>query len=96
MSTFRLTPDAKRSLIQIASYTKDNWGKKQRNTYLKRLDDCLHTLANDPKLGTQRLEIHPTLRSYTVAKHVVFYIVKPTMIVIVNILHERMDFEQHF
>jgi len=35
------------------------------------------------------------LQSYGVAKHVVFYIQKPQFIVIVNILHERMDYIQH-
>jgi toxin ParE1/3/4 len=95
MSAFKLTPDAKASLSSIAIYTEKTWGKQKRNAYIKQLDDSFHTLARNPKLGKERPEIHPKLLSYGVAKHVVFYIKKPQFIVIVNILHKRMDYIQH-
>jgi toxin ParE1/3/4 len=95
MSAFKLTPDTKASLSSIATYTEKTWGKKQRNAYIKHLDDSFHTLAINPNLGKERPEIHPKLQSYGVAKHVVFYIKKPQFIVIVNILHQHMDYIQH-
>ena len=91
MSQFKLTPDAKASLMQIAQYTERTWGKKQRNTYLKILDDAFHTLAETPSLGKIRPEIYHAIRSLHVGKHVVFYIPKENHIVIVHILHERME-----
>jgi len=95
MNAFKLTPDAKASLSNIATYTQKTWGKKQRNAYIKQLDDSFHTLARNPRMGKERPEIHPKLLSYDVEKHAVFYIKKPQFIVIVNILHQRMDYIQH-
>ena len=91
MRGFKLTPDAKASLMQIAQYTERTWGKKQRNTYLKMLDDAFHTLAETPSLGKIRPEIYHAIRSLHVGKHVVFYMLKENDIVIVHILHERME-----
>jgi len=91
MSCFKLTPDAKASLMQIARYTQQKWGKTQRNAYLKTIDASFHTLNASPKLGKRRLEIHPSLRSYPVGKHIVFYVIAEEYIVIVDVLHERME-----
>ncbi len=91
MGVFQLTPDAKASVMQIARYTQKTWGIRQRNSYLKLIDDCFQVLAEAPMQGKARPEIHHILRSYPVGKHIVFYIIKQDYIVIVNVLHERMD-----
>ena len=96
MGAFQLTPDARASMMQIADYTQKTWGIRQRNSYLKSIDDCFHTLAEAPMRGKFRPEVHHALRSYPVGKHIVFYIIKPDFIVIVNVLHERMDPEKCF
>ena len=93
MNSFKLTAEAKTNLTNIARYTEQAWGKKQRNAYLKQLDDCFHLLAKHPTQGKERPEINPSLRSFAVSKHVVFYSIKPNIVIIVNILHERMDLE---
>ena len=95
MSYFQLTPDAKASLMQIAIYTQTRWGEKQRHIYMKMLDDCFHLLSKTPMRGMVRPDIFHTLRSYPAAKHIVFYIIKSDHIVIVNVLHERMDPAKH-
>ena len=95
MSSFRLTPDAKSSLMQIAHYTQQKWGKNQRNLYLKMIDDCFHALCESPKLGRIRPEIHHALRSHPLGRHVIFYIIKQGDIVIVHVLHEKMDPSQY-
>lgn len=95
MSTFLLTPDAKAGLISIALYTQQKWGTKQRHSYLKMIDDCFQALAISPMQGKARPEIHHTLRSHPAGKHIVFYIIKQDHIVIVNVLHERMDPARH-
>jgi len=95
MSGFKLTPDAKASLMQIARYTEQQWGKKQRNGYLKVIDDCFHTLSETPNLGRIRPEIHHALRSHPAGKHIVFYIIHQDYISIVQVLHERMEPARH-
>ncbi len=95
MNEFRLTPDAKASLMQIAHYTQKIWGIKQRNTYLKMIDGCFQTLCQSPKLGKIRPEIYHALRSHPAGKHVVFYLIRQDYLMIVNVLHERMDPDKH-
>jgi len=95
MRSLRLTPDAKSSLMQIARYTQQRWGKNQRNHYLKMIDDCFYALCDSPKLGHIRPEIHHALRSHQAGKHVIFYIIKQDDIVIVNVLHEKMEPNKH-
>jgi len=95
MSHFKLTPDAKASLMQIARYTEQQWGKKQRNDYLKVIDDCFHSLSKNPQLGRIRPEIYHALRSHPAGKHIVFYIVRHDPIAIVQVLHERMEPARH-
>jgi toxin ParE1/3/4 len=95
MSKLHLTPNAKSDLVDIALYTQNKWGKKQRYIYLKIIDDKLHDLSIYPTKGKIRPEIHYNLRSYQVKKHIIYYLVKSDKIVIVNILHERMDSNKH-
>jgi len=91
MGGFQLTPDAKASMMQIARYTQRTWGVKQRNSYMRLIDDCFHALVASPRQGKLRPEIHHAMRSHPVGKHVVFYMIQTNDIVIVNVLHERMD-----
>lgn len=95
MPTFRLTPDAKASLIQIALYSQQTWGEKQRRIYIKQMDDCFHKLAASPMLGKARPEIYHALRSFPVGRHIVYYMKRDDHIIIVNVLHDRMDPVQH-
>jgi toxin ParE1/3/4 len=97
MAEFRLTRQAHASLMQIGLYTQQRWGRQQRVNYLKMIDGCFQQLADNPLQGKARPEVHDQLRSYSVGKHVVFYQIKAEgLVVIVNVLHERMDPCQHF
>jgi toxin ParE1/3/4 len=95
MPAFRLTPDAKASLMQIALYTQQTWGEKQRRVYIKEIDGCFHKLAASPMQGKARPEIYHTLRSHPVGRHIIYYMIKDDHIVIVNVLHDRMDPVRH-
>ncbi len=76
MAVFRLTADAKASLMQIARYTQKTWGRRQRVTYLRMIDDCFSSLAVNPMRGRSRPDLHHALRSHPTGKHIVFYIVQ--------------------
>jgi len=94
-SYFQLTPDAITSLKQIALYTRQTWGEKQCRSYLKSIDTCFHKLAASPMLGKSRSEIYHALRSHPVGRHIIYYLIQDAHIVIVNILHDKMDPLQH-
>jgi len=95
MAAFRLTADAKASLMQIARYTQKTWGRKQRATYLRMMDACFSSLAVNPMQGRSRPDLHHALRSCPAGKHIVFYIPRQDHVVIVNVLHEKMDPVKH-
>lgn len=92
---FRLTPEAKDSLKSIGKITHKQYGKKQRDIYLKLLDDGFNHLTEFPNRGIARPEIHSTLRSYPVKEHIVYYLTKQDHIVIVDVLHKRMESSRH-
>ena len=57
MASFRLTPEALKSLESIGRYTESKWGRKMRNNYLRNLDTRFRDLAKNPEKGRLRYEI---------------------------------------
>lgn len=91
MARFHLTPAAKASLKAIGRYTELHWDKAQRNRYLRALDKQCHALAKSPQKGRPRDDIAPGLRSFPEGSHIIFYVSHRKDIVIIDILHQRMD-----
>jgi toxin ParE1/3/4 len=93
---FHLTAKARAELIEIAKYTQENWGVKQRNTYLEQLDKTFHTIAQNPKKGRNCDYIRAGYRKILVGRHIIFYRqFNAKEIQIVSILHDAMDVESH-
>ena len=94
MPLFTLTNQAKIDLKEIGRYTQRHWGREQRNRYLAMLDTCFHQLAVNPLQGKECSDIRTGYRKFTVGSHVIFYHRKNSdVIVIVRVLHSRMDTE---
>ena len=92
MSTFKLTNSARQDLIGIARHTEKHWGKTQRNRYLQQLDRAFQQLASYPDSGSRCDEVKPGYRKMRHDSHVIFYKnTLPNEILIVRILHKRMD-----
>jgi toxin ParE1/3/4 len=96
MKSFLLTNAAKADLKAIAIYTQKEWGKNQRNIYLRQIDDTFHILSDKPSTGKLCEEIKPGYRKYPIGSHIIFYRSgNRDCIEIVRILHKRMDADQH-
>ena len=54
MSTYRLTPAARRDLSRIWDYSEERWGLQQAEVYLRDLQTCLERLANDPRRASSQ------------------------------------------
>lgn len=92
MGSFQLTRRARQDLKSIAIYTQKKWGKAQRRTYLKQIDDAFHLLAETPELGVACDYIKQGYRKFPVTSHFVFYRqLEGNRIEIVRVLHKRMD-----
>jgi len=93
--SFYLTKKAKADLKDIARYTRETWGREQRNVYLKKIDDIFHQLSNNPAQGRNCDHIREGYRKYGIGKHYIFYrTIAPDQIEIVRILHGSMDIEE--
>ena len=94
MKLFALTKTAKADLRSIAIFTQERWGIKQRNLYIKQLDDAFHILARSFELGKSCDDIMPGYRKFPQGSHIVFYKGASTSkIEVIRILHKSMDVE---
>jgi toxin ParE1/3/4 len=94
MSSYSLSPEAKKDLLDIHAYTQNKWGRQQAQKYIDALEKRCDELGQSPHLGRERPEIKPGYRSIADGKHVIFYRVGDGGIEILRILHGRMDIEQ--
>ena len=67
----------------------------QKRKYLGQIKDGLKALRDAPGIGARRDDIRTGLRAQSVPKHVIFYRVTKSEVVIVRVLHESMNPELH-
>lgn len=96
MPTFHITPRARDDLKNIGRYTEWQWGKNQRNTYLKNFEKRFHWLAENPQLGKHRSDVSEGYYSYPQGQHVIFYLIGQECIEIIGIPHKEMDTVSYF
>ena len=86
---------AKADLRAIAAYTEETWGAKQKRRYLDELQQRFRRLRLRPSLGRRRNDIGVGYRSLRCRRHVIFYRETADDIVVLRVLHERMDVRRH-
>jgi toxin ParE1/3/4 len=92
---FIVSPRARADIDSIWDYTVERWGERQAEIYLRLLKAAVDAVATDPKVGQACDDVRPGYRRYSVGSHVLFYRVDATAVVVVRILHQRMDIERH-
>jgi len=95
VSSYRLTPAARRDLSSIWDYTEQNWDAAQAETYLGEIRAALERLADDPVRGRACNEIREGYRRYAIGSHRIFYRAAPDGVDVIRILHQRMDPAAH-
>ena len=97
MPPFLVTAAARKDIIDIGRFSAEKWGKRQRNKYLKELDDAFRLLARQPEIGRDAKDIKPGYKKYTQGSHIIFYREgSESKIVVIRILHNSMDVNRHF
>ena len=85
---YRLTPAASDDLEQIWLYTLAQFDVEQAERYIAALVRDFALAATDPPWASD----HKRFRRLRSERHVIYYLCETTnQIVIVRILHERMD-----
>src|SRR3546814_3576089 len=86
---------AQADLRSIARFTQSRWGLRQRNVYLKEVDQVFRSLAKNPLMGRACDEVREGYRKLPHGAHVIYY--KPVgedELLIVRILHATRS-EEH-
>ena len=96
MRPYLLTTAARKDTIDIGRFAAEKWGKRQRDKYLKQLDDAFKLLARQPEIGRDADDIKPGYKKFSQGSHIIFYRAgTESKIVVIRILHNSMDVEQH-
>jgi len=95
MRELRLSRKAADDLSDIADFTIAEFGIDQARKYRDQFAKCFASLRDNPLLGRSADELAPGLRRIRQQAHVVFYHPSEEAILIVRVLHHRMDFELH-
>ncbi len=95
----RFADRAERDVRDIARWTQERFGTQQADRYVRHIKAATRRVGEDPQgLGTRiRDELGPNKRSFHVshvlrpARHLIVFEVRQNEILILRILHERMD-----
>lgn len=95
MGTVRRSPLAADDLLQLWVYVaRDDLDAADR--LLDRIDEVCARLADRPELGRSREELAPGLRSFPVARYVLFYRSLGEGIELARVLHGARDLDLLF
>ena len=93
MPGYRITPEARDDLRDIARYTLDSWGAEQHVRYRDELADCFNRIAQQSIVPRHFSKTYPELCAVRCDHHYVFYFPtensKPA--IIIAVFHEKMD-----
>ena len=84
-------PEATTDLAEIWNFTAGRWGVGQAETYTRGLIASLEALPHASPKARPCDEIHINLWRLRQGAHIVFFFSDPSKVVVVRILHERMD-----
>jgi toxin ParE1/3/4 len=93
--SLRLAKPAKKDLQLMAEYTKREWGEAQKRKYLGVIQQSFKDLAISSVSGKSRDDVAKGLYCYSIQKHLIFYRETRHELVILRVLHQRMNVSRH-
>lgn len=95
MSEYRLSEQADADILAIAEYAIGRFGVHQSRHYRDELINCFRMLAELPGMGRPARLRQKTLMRFEHHSHVVIYEPSEIGVLIVRVLHDRMDPKRH-
>jgi len=95
MRQYLFSKEAEKDLIDIYRYGFLTHGENQAEQYLQSLKEKCQFLANNPNLSRERTEFTPPIRINGHSQHLIVYLNKEDSIIVVRILHKKMDVPNH-
>ena len=94
-STFRLAKKAKADLESIWLYGLETWSLNQADAYVAKLHEKFEFLAQWPSAGRHAATLRSGYFRFEFQSHTIFYKSDKNGIIIIRILHEKMDAARH-
>lgn len=86
-------PEAEADIREISDYTEAQWGRQQARRYVETINAAIKQLSIFPGQGTPIIGLTSNYRKLTSGSHRIIYSADNAKLVIVRILHERMDID---
>ena len=93
---WRVSRRATADMEAIAYYTEERWGLAQALRYVDDIEARFAELARLPKSGRAAADVLSGLRASPLGSHVIYYRETLDGILIVRVLHGRMDTNSQF
>lgn len=90
----QFTPAARADIDHIFDFTLERWGKDQALRYLREIQKCCDGLINGLSHIRSADHVRPGYFKEAVGVHVIYFHQTDAAIVVVRILHQRMDVDQ--
>jgi toxin ParE1/3/4 len=88
-------PRARQDLLGIWRYIADESGEVRADKYLRRLNDVITYVAQQPLMGRERPEIQEEgIRSFVAESHIIFYVALADSMELVRVIHGSQDIEK--
>ena len=91
MIKLKILPQAVKDLESTYEFTFTSWRNHQAEKYQDELYDAMITICQNPQIGSIYYFKKGNYRKLNANRHLIFYRQTNVEIVIVRILHERMD-----
>jgi toxin ParE1/3/4 len=86
---------AKADLKSIRRFSLRAWGPERTSEYMSVLRDTMKGLARQTVVNRERDDLRPGLRMAASGRHCVFFEADETRVLVVRVLHDRMDYQRH-
>ena len=88
---YKLSEAASQDIERLLDQSIIDFGLLQTEAYYNDLTHCLSLLAENPEMGTGADDIRAGYRRFPHESHLIFYTIQDEHILIIRILHKRMD-----
>ena len=92
---YKLSKAAANDIEEILTRSTLDFGVARTEIYYQSLTQCLELLGNNPEMGSAVDDIRRGYRCFLHESHVIFYKQREKDILIIRILHKRMDANQN-
>ena len=90
-----LTEIARADLKSIRRYSTRTWGQDRTSQYMTAIRDTLKGLVQGTVVTRDRVDLRPGLRMVTSGRHCIFFEADESRVLVVRVLHDRMDYRRH-